>query len=140
MKEAIIYYSYSGVTERYAKRRAEETGADLVPVKERAGARSTLNAYLGGSLQAMRGRAAEIAPLQLDWAQYDHITLAAPVWAGKPAPAINAVIDQLPGGKQVDIVLTSKSGNGNADAMRERIQARGCQVASEAVIKASTLA
>lgn len=134
MKTLYLVYSFGGHGLRYALARAKADGGDVAEVKE-AKARGKLGAYLKGSLQAMRGKRAAIAPLSIDWAAYDHVVLVAPIWASNPAPAIYSAADLLPSGKAVDIVLTSGSGNGGADKLRAAVEARGCTVGTVTNIK-----
>ncbi|MDL2319220.1 hypothetical protein LJC74_09155 [Eubacteriales bacterium OttesenSCG-928-A19] len=127
MKQLILCYSYSGQTKQKMEALARETGADLMEIKD-VRPRGKVSAYASGSLQSMRGAASPIQPLSIDWTAYDRVTLAGPIWAGKPAPAVNSAADLIPSGMAVDVTLTSMSGNGNTDRLRERLEARGCKV------------
>lgn len=134
MRDLIVYYSYSGHGKTQAERLAKETGADLCEVLEPK-KRSTVSAYVLGSFAAMRGKEAAIQPLKVDWNAYGKITFIAPIWAGRPAPAINSAIAQLPAGKQVALLLVSGSGNGKSDKAEALIRSRGSEVVSVNHIK-----
>jgi flavodoxin len=126
MSEVIIYYSLNGNTEKYAKQYAEETGADIFRVEEPK-KRNTLTAFFACP-KAIKGKSVPIKPLDVDFESYDHIVLAAPIWASAPAPAINSVVELLPEGKDVGIILMSSSGESKSDSLKARIEARGCTV------------
>ncbi|GHU88308.1 hypothetical protein FACS1894202_04140 [Clostridia bacterium] len=134
MKEIIVYYSHGGNTRDYTEKLASRSGAELCEVHEKSG-RNALTAFCPGCLQAMGGKASKIEPLEVDLSAYDKIMLAAPVWAGHPAPAINAVAELLPPGKQVGVILNSASGEGNADKLSDLIRSRGCEVVGVLNIK-----
>lgn len=135
MNTVILYYSYSGNTKKYAQALAERTGAALCEVRD-AKRRGTVGTYVMGSFVAMRGAASAIEPLKINLAEYDRIVLAGPIWASSPAPAMNAAVDLLPSGKEVELILLSGSGNGKSDRIAERIRAKGCKVLSVEHVKA----
>jgi len=54
----------------------------------------------------------------------------APVWAGKPAPAFNNIVEQIPSGKKIELVMVS-GGGGTKSSSKGTIElftARGCEV------------
>lgn len=110
MKTAVLYYSYTGKTRALAKKRAGEEGAELIEVRERK-PRSTLGAYVMGSLAARRRKKAEILPVSHDLSVFDRFLILIPLWAGFPAPPFNNMLDLLPKGSEVELVITSGSGN-----------------------------
>ncbi len=129
MKTLVAYYSFSGKTAKLAKERAEKEGADLweiVPLKRY----SLFTAYLRGARQAMKQVATAIEKPKADLDSYEKIILAAPVWAGFPAPPFNAAAELLPAGKKVEIIFCSASGGPTkgAQATKELIEKRGCEV------------
>lgn len=134
MREIIVYYSFSGHTRRWAEQQAKATGADIAAVEPTA-KRGRILAYMKGVLEAIGGKAVSIKPLSEDLSAYGAVTLAGPIWAGRPAPAMNSAADLLPAGCQVRIVLLSSSGSGNATALSERIGQRGCTVTGVENIK-----
>ena len=138
MKSIVLYYSYGGHTKKVAEKLARTQGADteaLQTVKHHG----KLYTYLVDCPRALRGQGTPIQPIKADLAQYDLITLAAPVWASNPAPAFNEAVRQLPKGKNVQVVLVSAGGEGatrrNAEAIRKRIRHQGCTVVSYKDVK-----
>ena len=86
MKSAIIVYSFSGNSLKFAQKLRGDGGADLIEVKEKE-ARSKASAYLKGTRQARSLQGVELADPVPDLSEYESITLVFPVWAGYPAPA-----------------------------------------------------
>jgi flavodoxin len=126
MSEVIIYYSLNGNTEKYAKKYAEETGADIFRVEEPKN-RNTITAFFSCP-KAVKGKSVPIKPLNVDFDSYESIVLAAPIWASAPAPAINSVVDLLPEGKDVSVVLMSSSGDSSSEHIKAKIEGKGCTV------------
>jgi flavodoxin len=133
MSEVLIYYSLNGNTEKYAKKYAEKTGADIFRVEEPK-KQNTLTAFFSCP-KGIKGKSVPINPLDVDFGSYDHIVLAAPIWASAPAPAINSVVELLPKGKDVGIILMSSSGESKSDSLKSRIEASGCKVVGVENIK-----
>ena len=129
MKTLVIYYSYSGKTKAIAENIAKEESADLIEVKEKA-IRSKWKAYLLGCFEARAQKQVELQPFNTDFSAYDQITIAMPIWAGYPAPAINRIISLLPSGKDITLVMTSGSGSskGSAENTKALVEAKGCRV------------
>jgi hypothetical protein len=46
-----------------------------------------------------------------DLSVFDTVVIAAPVWAGFPAPAFNTIVDMVPADTDVEVLLVSGSGN-----------------------------
>lgn len=129
MKTLVIFYSYTGKTRELASKKAAETGADIIEVKERK-KRSKFNAYVVGCFQAMKQKKAIIEPIDTDLNAYEKIIILMPIWAGHPAPAFNNIIEILPAGRQVELIMTSGSGNSgsSAEKIKAMIKVRGCEV------------
>lgn len=139
MKSIILYYSYNGHTKKWAEKLARShQGAELVEVqtKKRLGKFLT---YLVECPRAMMRRCAAIKPVTQDLAGYDLITLAAPVWASYPAPAFNAMVQLLPKGKNVQVIMVSAGGPGATKKSEKNtknlIRHRGCRVVSYKDVK-----
>ena len=138
-KTLIIYYSYSGKTKAFVEKKAEEINAETYEVTE-IKSRSKFNAYLFGSSAARKQKKTEIGPILINLEVYELIILAAPIWAGLPAPAINSVISLLPKGKQVQVYLISASGKSNGEEkVKSLILKSGCKVTGYHNIKASEI-
>ena len=136
MKTLVIFYSYTGKTRRLAQDTAENENADIVEVKE-IKRRSTVGAYVGGSFAAMRQKEAKIEKYECNFDDYDKIIIFMPVWAGYPAPAMNNIINALPEGKDVEIIMTSGSGSSakSSEKTKTLIADRGCRVTKYTDVK-----
>ena len=119
MKTLVLYYSYTGHTKKLAEGLAAKESVDIAEIKavKRPG---VLKAFTAGCFAALGGRSWPIQPLDTNMAAYDRLILLIPVWAGNPPPAINALLEQLPEGKSIDIKMVSASGESKC---RERLEA-----------------
>lgn len=136
MSNVIACYSFSGKTLKLCDEMAQDTGFTLVHIKELK-KRGVLGAYFSGSREAMSGRSSEIVPIGGALQSADIICIAGPIWAGSPAPALNAVISSgALKGKQALCILTCANGAGNAaDTVRKRIAEAGAQCAGVQVLR-----
>jgi len=138
MNSIILYYSYTGHTKKMAEKLARTQDATLVEIqtKKRIG---KLKAYVVECLRARMRKRAVIQPVTQDLSGYDLITLAAPVWAGFPAPAFNAMVDLLPKNKNIQVIFLSAHGSGatskSEDGTRHMIRQKGCKVLAYKVLK-----
>jgi len=127
MKQLVVYYSYTGDTAKLAAGLAEKRGCDLLEVKDASACPGKLRAYTSGLLAARAGKSWEIQPLALDLAEYDRVTIMVPVWAGGPVPQINSLLELLPGGKTVEMILVSGSGKSSCkQKLEDKLSERGC--------------
>jgi len=127
MKQLIAYYSYTGDTAKLAAELAEKRGCDIAEVKGVHARPGKFKAYTSGSFAAMTGKSWDIQPLAHDPREYDRITVMSPVWAGGPAPQINCLLESMPAGKSVEIILVSASGKSNCNQrLADMLSARGC--------------
>lgn len=124
MKTAVIFYSFTGKTRKLAEREAEKEAADLIEIKE-CRRRSIIGAYVGGSLAARRQRKTEIEAFTINLSEYDRIIVAVPLWAGFPAPAFNNMLEVIPEGKEIRMIVTS--GSGNSSGSKEKTIALAAQ-------------
>ncbi len=138
MNSIVLYYSYSGHTKKVAQKLARTQGAELVEIQTRK-RKNIVTTFLADCPRALFRKRVPILPVTQDLNGYDLITLAAPVWAGKPAPAFNAMVDLLPKGKNVQVILTSGSGESkkSEDGTRRLIKDKGCKVLAYKDIKQS---
>ena len=109
MSHLVIFYSYSGSTKGIAEDYAKKEAADVYEIRDtkRPG---KFKAYTAGVIASIRGKAWTIVTPDIDLASFDRITLFAPVWAGNPPPAFNAMLELLPSDKNISIKLVSASG------------------------------
>jgi flavodoxin len=134
MKEIIVYYSLAGTTRRYAQEYAEQAGADLCEIKEQRKS-NLFTAFVPVCIQARKFAQPPIKPIGAKLEEYDVITFAAPVWAGRQAPAINSAIALLPAGKTVKVVFLFGGSGGQEEGIKKLIEDRGCTVAEVKQIK-----
>lgn len=136
MSKLIVYYSYSGHTKAVAESLAAEEAADILEIKDLK-RRGKFRAYTAGIIASARGKSWPIQALEVNPADYDRLVLLAPVWAGNPAPPFNALLEQLPEGKAVDIKLVSGSGESSCkERLEMKIKDKGSALESFEDIKA----
>lgn len=135
MKKLVVYYSYTGGTKRVAEEKAAQLQADLLEVGK-AYKPSKLGAFLGGSFAAMRGKSANIENIADKLAAYDEISIMGPVWAGLPAPAVNAILAQLPQDKQVNAYMFSATGHSRCrEYFQKKLAEKNCHLQNYEDIK-----
>lgn len=128
MKTAVIFYSWSGHTKALAQEKARLDGAALFEIEDekRPGA---LKAYTAGCLAALRMKPALVKPFHIPFEAFDRIVIMAPVWAGHPAPAVNALWSELPAGKDVCFCAVSASGSSSCrDKVKDIVNRKGCML------------
>ena len=91
MKSLVVYYSLTGKTRLVAEAIAEALNATLVQIEERRPIPFPF-VYLSGGFRAFTNRGSKICPIDVDLKQYERIFVGSPVWAYRPAPAINSFI------------------------------------------------
>lgn len=135
MSNLILFYSYTGNTKEIATQLAAESNADLVEIKD-AKKTGNFRAYVLGCFKALRLKAWPVQALNVDFNNYDRISILSPVWAGHPAPAINAIWEQLPPGKQIEIFMVSASGSSSAkEKLEDLIKSKGSKLVKYEDIK-----
>ena len=136
MKTLIIYYSFTGNTRRLVARLKEENDADLIEVFEDKN-RSKAGAFTGGVISSRKMKSTKLQPVKVDFSLYERIIVAAPIWGGYPAPAFNSIIDLIPEGSKIEIILTSASGKvqKSQGEVRAHIMSRGIEIVSIQNIK-----
>ncbi len=125
MKTVYLYYSYTGNAEKVALAAAKKAGSPAYEIKtvKKLG---KIAAYTSGCIGALRGASAKIEPVKANLSIFDKIIVAGPVWAGRPAPAVNAILAQLPAGKDVEVWLTSGSGRSKSkEAVEKALAGKG---------------
>ena len=133
MKCALVYYSYSGVTKKVIQdinKIISGTMIEVTPDKPY----SKLTAYTLGCKRARYEEADPISPSSIDLALYDHVIIAGPVWAWKPAPPVNGAILCLKNGKgkTASIICTAGGQAGSSlEVMRKALEKQGLQVTGE---------
>ena len=139
MKKIVLYYTFGGSSRKEAERIAsQDLESVLCEVLEQK-KRSMLSAFFSGCPQALKRKASLIKELPFSLTEFDRIILVAPVWAGYPVPAFNAMVDRLPQGKEVEIYLCSAGGETpkSEAGTKELIEQKKCKLISFHQIKTS---
>lgn len=92
MTALIVYYSLTGKTKLISKIIAEALNATLLEIKETKPRKPGGLTYLTGGFAAFMNRGSKIKPKNIDLKQYETVFIGSPVWASRPAPAINSFI------------------------------------------------
>ncbi len=133
LKACVIFYSYTGVTRGIAEGIRNSSGCDLIEVKTEH-YYSAFTAYTTGVLRSRKGACDAIVPQEIDVSQYDLLIFGTPVWAWKPAPAINAAVQALRGceGKMAVTFVTCCDKPGEAlPLLNKALTDRGVDVMAE---------
>ena len=130
MKILCIYHSETGNTHSVMEALSKATGADLIRVRDLAGyGKATM--YLLGAPRVRKGEIAAIDPDAIDLSGYEIIILGSPVWAFRPTPAANAMIQALTNcsGKKAVLVCTSGGAPGETlNLMETHAKERGMEI------------
>jgi len=130
MKSLIVYYSYTGNTEKIAKKlkgilskKGQAEIHRLKPIDES-------NNFFVQAASAFAGKRAKLPEEKFDLSGYDLICLGTPVWALAPTPAINTFLDKCKNldGKDAICFTTYKSGAGVKrclNTMIEKLKQKG---------------
>jgi len=95
MKSLVIYYSLTGKTRLVSQAVAEALNATLLEIKEAKPRKPGPLLYLTGGFAAITNRGSKINPMNVDLEQHETIFIGSPIWASRPAPAINSFIYQM---------------------------------------------
>ena len=115
MKTLIVYYSYSGHTDRIVKLWAEKLRTKGEVVLQRLKPKKEIDGFGAQCRAAFAGRKAELEDgISYDASPYDLIIIGLPVWAFAPVPAMNTYLAKVNGlnGKKAVVLITSGSGLG----------------------------
>ncbi len=136
MKTIVLYYTFGGSSKAEAEKLANETGASLCRVEEKK-KRGMLSAVLSGSPKAMKRVASEIKPIAYHLEEFERIVIGGPIWAGYPAPAINAILNALPHGKEVELFFCSGGGDStkSVEGTKALVEQKGCKLISYRDVK-----
>jgi len=129
-RACVIYYSYSGITRGIAEDIRNASGCDLIEVRTKV-PYSSFTAYTTGVLRARNMSCDPIEPDTIDVSGYDFLIIGTPVWAWRPAPAINAAVKALRGcdGKMAVIFTTCSDHPGEApELLNDALEERGVKV------------
>ena len=137
MKTLIVCYSFSGNTKKAASRLADQIGADFVQLRT-VGSSVRIFSLIGGMIRACCRRAQEVMPLDEHVASYQRIVVAGPVWAGRPAPALQGFIQQyaLEGKITCGLLTCDNDGRGAMSFLRKELEAAQSSCANVIAIRA----
>lgn len=94
MKEAVVYYSWTGNTQAGAEKAAELLGIPLIKICEKK-ERKGLTGFIKSGFQAANHISSELKPECISQANdYEKIVLMFPIWAGNLIPPIHSFLDQ----------------------------------------------
>ncbi len=122
MKSLVVYYSLTGKTRLVSQVIAEALNATLLEIEERRPIPMPF-VYLSGSFAAFMNRGSKINPVDVDLKQYERIFIGSPIWASRPAPAINSFIYKTNFEGRSIIPFFTMGGN-NAEKALENITAK----------------
>ena len=127
MKTIILFYSHSGNTKALANKKAKELGADIEEVVE---IKRPFPFMIIGIHRASKRKKTEIQPIKAQLNSYDKIIIMSPVWSARPVPSINSVIECLPMGKNVELIMVSGGGGTkkSAEGTKALIIQKGCKI------------
>ena len=133
IRACVIFYSYSGITRGVAEGIRNASGCDLIEVRTKK-PYTSFSVYTKGVLHSRKGACDPIEPAVIDVSGYDFLIIGSPVWAWKPAPAINTAVKALAGceGKMAVIFTTCSNHPGEALPLLSKALAdRGIRVMAE---------
>jgi len=125
----IVYYSWTGHTEKVASALAKLLDAELVriePVSE--------SGMMGKAMKAFFRMKSPIKTTKTDLSGVDTLIIASPVWAGKVPPYVNMYLDSVTGGAGKPFhVLAEMGGRGDQGAIavvRKALERKGMKFVS----------
>lgn len=113
MKDLVVYYSLEGNTKQAAEMIAQKLDTDILQIEtDNKIPKSNLKFFIGG-MQALFRVCVKIKSLETDPEKYDRIILGTPVWASRPAPAINTFLKKYNVKDKVTALFTCSGGGDN---------------------------
>lgn len=136
MKTAVVFYSYSGNTNRIAHMMIDflkSKDEEAIPIRIRPLKEETN--FIMQCRDAFLAKKPELYQTLLDLKDYDRIIIGSPVWAFKPAPSINTYLDKCSSlaGKRAVCFVTYGSGAGKDKtlaSMKKTVESKGANVIS----------
>jgi len=111
MKSFIVYYSYTGNTQKVAQVLAEvlkeKSEVEILRLEVKESKHFFIQA-----VRAFTHKKAKINPVNFDLKDYDLVCFGTPVWAFAPAPAMNTYLEKCYGLSQKKAVLFCTYGSG----------------------------
>lgn len=111
LKSAVMYYSRTEKTAEAAKALANKISGDLIEIKDLKNRKGILN-YIRAAFDAIGSKLAHIEPDNVNTDGYNILCFGTPVWAGKPAPAFNTLLQNIDiSGKDIILFVTLGGAN-----------------------------
>jgi len=134
MKIAIVYYSFTGNTHRIAQLMEDvlkNKGNEVIPIRIRPLKEETN--FIVQCKEAFLSKKPDLYRTLLDLNDFDRVILGSPVWAFKPAPAVNTYMDKCSFLNEKDAIcfVTYGSGTGKEKAlnvMKKGLEAKGARI------------
>jgi flavodoxin len=131
MRSAIVYYSYTGNTHRMAQVIMDilkSKNEEIIPVRIRPLKEDTN--FLAQCIGAFFSKKPELYRTLLDLKSFDRIIVGSPVWAFKPAPAINTYLNKCTPleNKEAICFVTYGSGTGKdktLENIKKQLEVKG---------------
>jgi len=111
MRSIVIYYSYTGNTEKVAQILAEYLREKNEVEIFRLDAEESPYFFIQ-AMRAFRHKKAKLKSINFDLRNYDLICFGSPVWAFSPAPAMNTYLEKCFGLEEKSVVLFCTHGSG----------------------------
>lgn len=126
----VLFYSWSGNTQRVAQMIAEKTGADLVELQPVAPYPRDYTMTVQRARKEIREKIhPDIVPPQMDWSRYETVFLGTPNWCGTMAPPLAAFLYQtMPVDKNIVPFCTHGGGGAGSIAKDMAYYCIGCDV------------
>ncbi len=131
MNIAIVYYSYSGNTDKVARVIEEILEAQGNSVQRlRIDAPDESVNFFVQALRALVKKKSRVGPIETELSAYDLLIFGTPVWAREMAPAMRSYLGQVSGlgGKKAVIYVTYGSGLGKdhcLDSLEKILREKG---------------
>lgn len=92
MKKLVVYYSLNGNTKIVSEYFAQKTGADVYEIIEKTKRKGFIG-FMKSGFQAVTKKKSKIEQLPANLLDgVSELTIATPVWASSPVPAVNAFL------------------------------------------------
>ncbi len=132
MKKAVVFYSFDGNTRMIAGEIAKKFEADTFELEEVKKRPEGMKVFMSAGFQAFFGIKTK---LKDDYSKqlsgYDMIYIGTPIWAAKPAPAVNSFLASLAPADKSFFVFTVQAGpadgtpNKAAQIIAKKLKAKG---------------
>ncbi len=116
MKAAVVYYSYDGSTREAARIIADRFGADIFELEEVKKRGHSPASFMAAGFSAFLGKRSRLKDnFSQQMKDYQSISIGTPIWAGRPAPAVNAFANALDAEKKEITIFTLQADKDTGD-------------------------